>query len=144
MYSYTGYNWSHWNCNGKLKEKPVSCTGKTLDRLTAADSCTGNSTDSAESAVVWGAGTGGLRGVPGRKGLWQETTVIIIIIIIIIIGTCRFTGLQPTPPGADPSKRCLSQRLPFRPWRTVANNHSESIIIVRKMHIPSASTRLRS
>jgi hypothetical protein len=44
MVGRTGYNWSHWNCNGKLKEKSVSCTGKTFDRFTTADSCTGNST----------------------------------------------------------------------------------------------------
>jgi hypothetical protein len=44
--------------------------------LTAADSCTGNRTDSTESAAVWnwkyewwGGGTGGSREVPGRKGL---------------------------------------------------------------------------
>jgi hypothetical protein len=52
MYGYTGYNWSHWNGNGKLKEKPVSYTGKTFDRFTTADSCTGNSTDNTESAAV--------------------------------------------------------------------------------------------
>jgi hypothetical protein len=52
MYDYTSYNWSHWNGIEKLKEKSVSYTGKTLDRLTAADSSTGNSTDSTESAVV--------------------------------------------------------------------------------------------
>jgi hypothetical protein len=62
MYGYTGYNWSHWNSNGKLKEKPVSYTGKTFDRFTTADSCTGNSTHNTESAAVgnwtpewWGA-----------------------------------------------------------------------------------------
>jgi hypothetical protein len=53
MYDYTSYIWSYCNRNEKLKEKPGSCTGKTLDRLTTADSCTGNSTHSAESAAVW-------------------------------------------------------------------------------------------
>jgi hypothetical protein len=42
MYDYTGYNWSQWNGNGKLKEKSVSYTGKTFHRFTTADSCTGN------------------------------------------------------------------------------------------------------
>jgi activator of HSP90 ATPase len=58
MCHYTSYNWSHWNFNGKLKEKSVSCTGKTFDKLTAADSCTGNGTESVESAVVWGVECG--------------------------------------------------------------------------------------
>jgi hypothetical protein len=40
----TSYNWSHWNSNEKLKEKSGSYTRKTFDRFTAADSCTGNST----------------------------------------------------------------------------------------------------
>jgi hypothetical protein len=37
MYDYTGYNWSHWNSNGKLKEK----FGK-------------HSTDSLQKAAVLG------------------------------------------------------------------------------------------
>jgi hypothetical protein len=52
MYGYIGNNWSHWNCNEKLKETFGSCTGKTLDRFTTKDSCTGNSTHSTESAAV--------------------------------------------------------------------------------------------
>jgi hypothetical protein len=53
MYRYTGYNWSHWNGNGKLKEKPGSYTGKTFDRFTTADSCIGNSTHNTESTALW-------------------------------------------------------------------------------------------
>jgi hypothetical protein len=52
MCGCTGYSWSYWNGNGKLREKCVSYTGKTFDRFTAADSCTGNSTDNTESAAV--------------------------------------------------------------------------------------------
>jgi hypothetical protein len=52
MYGCTGYNWSDWIGNRKLKEKSVSYTGKTFDRFTAADSCTGNSTHNAESTAV--------------------------------------------------------------------------------------------
>jgi hypothetical protein len=52
MYSYTGYNWSHWNGNGKLKEKSGSYTRKTFYRLTAAYSCTGNIAHNKESAAV--------------------------------------------------------------------------------------------
>jgi hypothetical protein len=69
MYRYTGYSWSHRNRNGKLKERSVSCTGKTLDRLTAADSCTGNGTHNTESAVWdWSVGGGEYRGVKGSAG----------------------------------------------------------------------------
>jgi hypothetical protein len=53
MYGYTGYNWSHWNGNGKVKEKRGSYTRKTFDRLTTADSCTGNITHNTESTAVW-------------------------------------------------------------------------------------------
>jgi hypothetical protein len=72
MYGYAGYNWSHWNVNEKLKERSVSYTGKTLDRLTAADSCTGNSTHSTESAAVWnwsvsGGGHCWFKGSAGEK-----------------------------------------------------------------------------
>jgi hypothetical protein len=42
MYDYTGYNWSHWSSNEKLKDKSGSYTGKTINRFTTADSCTGN------------------------------------------------------------------------------------------------------
>jgi hypothetical protein len=52
MYDYTSYSWSHWDSNEKLKEKSVSYTGKTFDRLTTADSCTGNSTGNMVSAAV--------------------------------------------------------------------------------------------
>jgi hypothetical protein len=52
MYDYTGYNWSHWNSNEKLKEKYGSCTRKTFDRFTAADSCTWKVTHNAESTAV--------------------------------------------------------------------------------------------
>jgi hypothetical protein len=53
VYGYTGYNWSYWNGNGKLKEKSVSYTGKTFDRFTAADSCTGNITHNTESTAAF-------------------------------------------------------------------------------------------
>jgi hypothetical protein len=34
MYDYTSYNWSHWNSNEKLKEKPGSIPGKhSIDSL---------------------------------------------------------------------------------------------------------------
>jgi hypothetical protein len=33
MYDYTSNNWSHWNCNEKLKEKSGNCTRKTFDRF---------------------------------------------------------------------------------------------------------------
>jgi hypothetical protein len=67
MYGYTGYNCSHWNGNGKLKEKSVICTEKTLDIFTTADSCIGSITQYGKCCGVelecewwW---------VPGRKGL---------------------------------------------------------------------------
>jgi hypothetical protein len=56
MIGYTGYSWSNWNGNVKLKEKSGSCTGKTFDRFTTADSCTWNSTHNTESAAVWNGG----------------------------------------------------------------------------------------
>jgi hypothetical protein len=34
MYYYTSYNWSHWNCNEKLKETSGSYIRKTFDRIT--------------------------------------------------------------------------------------------------------------
>jgi hypothetical protein len=46
MYNYTNSNWSHWNSNGKLKEKFGSCTRKTLD------SYTWNITHNTESTAV--------------------------------------------------------------------------------------------
>jgi hypothetical protein len=74
MYRYTGYNWSHRNGNGKIKVRSVSCTGKTLDRLSAADSCTGNGTHNKESVVVWDWSVGGgeyrrVKGSAGEKRL---------------------------------------------------------------------------
>jgi hypothetical protein len=36
MYDYTGNIWSHWNSNGKLKEKFGRYTRKTFDRYIAA------------------------------------------------------------------------------------------------------------
>jgi hypothetical protein len=50
---YLSYNRSHWNSNDKLKEKSGSYTGKTVNRFTTADSCTGNITHNTESAAVW-------------------------------------------------------------------------------------------
>jgi len=52
MYGCTGKDWSHWNSNEKLKGKLGSCTGKTFDRVTTADSYTRNSTHNTESAAV--------------------------------------------------------------------------------------------
>jgi hypothetical protein len=52
MYDYTSYNWSHWNSNEELKEKPGSYTRKTFDRFTTADSFTGNITHNTESTAV--------------------------------------------------------------------------------------------
>jgi hypothetical protein len=52
MYDYTSYNWSHWNSNEKLKEKPESYTGKTFGRFTTADSCTWNISHNTESTAV--------------------------------------------------------------------------------------------
>jgi hypothetical protein len=57
MYDYTSYNWSQWNSNEKLKEKSGSYTGKTFDRFTTADSCTGNISHNTEvlQCEWWGA-----------------------------------------------------------------------------------------
>jgi hypothetical protein len=52
MYDYTSYNWSHWNSNEKLKDKSVSYTGKTFNRITIADSCTWNITHNMEHTAV--------------------------------------------------------------------------------------------
>ena len=52
MYDCTSNNWSHWNSNGKLKEKFGSCTGKTFDRVTTKDSYTWNITHNTESTAV--------------------------------------------------------------------------------------------
>ena len=52
MYDYTNSNWSHWNSNGKFKEKFGSCTGKTLDIFTTKDSYTCNITHNTESTAV--------------------------------------------------------------------------------------------
>jgi hypothetical protein len=51
-YDYTSYNWSYWNSNAKLKEKPGSYTRKPFDIFTTADSCTGNVTRNTESTAV--------------------------------------------------------------------------------------------
>jgi hypothetical protein len=40
MYDYTSCNCGHWHSNEKLKENPGSCTRKTFDRFTTADSYT--------------------------------------------------------------------------------------------------------
>ena len=52
MYGCTGYNWSHWNSNEKLKEKIGSCTGKTFDRFTTKESCAWNITHNKEITAV--------------------------------------------------------------------------------------------
>jgi hypothetical protein len=52
MYGYTGYNWSYWNCNGKLKGKSGSYTGKTFDRSTTEDGYAWNITHNTESTAV--------------------------------------------------------------------------------------------
>jgi len=52
MYDCISNKWSHWNSNGKLKEKFGNCTGKTFDRFTTTDSYTWNITRSTESTAV--------------------------------------------------------------------------------------------
>jgi hypothetical protein len=52
IYGYTGYNWSHWDGKGKLKEKSGSYSRKRIDRFTRADSCTWNSTHNTERAAM--------------------------------------------------------------------------------------------
>jgi len=52
MYDCTSYNWSHWNSNGKLKEKFENCTGKIFDRFATKDSYTWNITHNTESTAV--------------------------------------------------------------------------------------------
>ena len=52
MYDYTSKNRSHWNSNGKLKEKFGSCFRKTFDRFTTKDSYTWNITRNTESTAV--------------------------------------------------------------------------------------------
>jgi hypothetical protein len=52
MYDYTSYNWSHWNSNEKLKEKPGSYTRKTFDRFTTENCYTWNVTHNMESTAV--------------------------------------------------------------------------------------------
>ena len=52
MYNCTSNNWSHWNCNEKLKEKFGNYTRKTLDRFTTKDSCTWNITHNMESTAM--------------------------------------------------------------------------------------------
>ena len=52
MYDCTGNNWSHWNCNEKLKGKFGSCMRKAFDRFTTKDSYTWNNTYNTESTAV--------------------------------------------------------------------------------------------
>jgi hypothetical protein len=52
MYDYASYNWSHWNSNKKLKEKPGSYTRKTFDRFTTENSYTWNITHHRKSTAV--------------------------------------------------------------------------------------------
>jgi hypothetical protein len=52
MYDYTGNNWSHWDCNEKLRKKFGRCTRKTFDRLITEDGYTWNSTHNTESTAV--------------------------------------------------------------------------------------------
>jgi len=51
-YDCTSDNWSHWNSDGKLKEKFGNCTRKAFDRFTTKDSYTWNITHSTESIAV--------------------------------------------------------------------------------------------
>ena len=37
MYDYTSNNWNHRNSKEKLKEKSISCTRKTFDRIITKD-----------------------------------------------------------------------------------------------------------
>ena len=50
MYDCTSNNWSHWNCNEKLKEKFGSCTR--FNRFTTKDSNIWNITHNTESTAV--------------------------------------------------------------------------------------------
>jgi hypothetical protein len=68
MYGCTGYNWSHWNCKGKLKEKSVSYTGKTFDRFTTADSWKVLQCETGSVSV------GGQRWVKGSTGKERSVT----------------------------------------------------------------------
>jgi hypothetical protein len=52
MYDFTSYNWSHWNSNGKLKEKSGSYTRKTFVRFTSEDSYTWNITHNTVSTAM--------------------------------------------------------------------------------------------
>jgi hypothetical protein len=71
IHDCTSYNWSHWNSSEKLKEKSGSCTGKTFDRFTTADSSTWNITHNTESTAVTGSVSGGghrwFKGSTGKK-----------------------------------------------------------------------------
>ena len=83
MYGYTGNNWSHRNCNKRFKEKFVSHIRKTFNRFTTKDSYTRNITQYGKYCSLEGeAGAVGIsagsREVPGRKGLWLETTATTI------------------------------------------------------------------
>ena len=52
MYDCTSNNWSHWNSNGKLKEKFGSRTRNTFNRSTTKDSYTWNITHNTESTAM--------------------------------------------------------------------------------------------
>jgi len=52
MYDHIGNNRSHWNSNGKLREKFGNCTRKTFDRFTTKDSYTWDITHNTESTAV--------------------------------------------------------------------------------------------
>jgi hypothetical protein len=99
MYGYTGYSWSHWNSNEKLKEKSVSYTGKTFDRFITADSCTGNSTHNTESAAVWNLKA-------ERWGVINSLTLCrLTIYIYIYIYMCVCVCVCHTAPLT--SRRCI-------------------------------------
>ena len=52
MYDYISNNWSHWNSNGKPKEKFGSRNSKTFDTFTTKDSYTRSITHNTESTAV--------------------------------------------------------------------------------------------
>ena len=93
MYDCTSNNWSHCNCNEKLKEKLGSYTRKTFYRFNTKDSYTWNITHNKGSTAVWSLKPERW-GSPMVQEKYQEGKacykrhpyrIIIIIIIIIII-----------------------------------------------------------
>jgi len=52
MYTHASNNWSHWNCNEKLKEKCGSYTRKISERLATKDSYAWDITHITESNAV--------------------------------------------------------------------------------------------